>query len=118
MILPILISVSLAPVSYFFCASAPLADAASIANATIGAIAFLLAKTVMTFSLSSTIYWLCRVAALLSESSFHLLAYHFTVLLTRKSPPRQMRRAASLVGLRRDPRRRPRSGTLVGEIVG
>src|SRR3954470_17116028 len=33
MMLPILISVSLAPVSYFFCASAPLADAASTAMA-------------------------------------------------------------------------------------
>ena len=31
--LPILISVSVAPVSYFFCASAPLLDTASIATA-------------------------------------------------------------------------------------
>src|ERR1700760_4176857 len=33
MMLPILISVSVAPVSYFFCASAPLAEAANRANA-------------------------------------------------------------------------------------
>src|SRR3982074_2104507 len=33
MMLPILISVSVAPVSYFFCASAPLADAASTRKA-------------------------------------------------------------------------------------
>src|SRR6266403_879897 len=33
MILPILISVSVAPVSYFFCASAPLADAARTTRA-------------------------------------------------------------------------------------
>jgi hypothetical protein len=33
MMLPILISVSVAPVSYFFCASAPLVDAASTAKA-------------------------------------------------------------------------------------
>jgi hypothetical protein len=97
--LPILISVSLAPVSYFFCASAPLADAANNANAAIEAIAFLLAKTAMTFSLWSTIRWLCWVAAFLTEGSFHLLAYHFTVLLTTKSPPQAMRRAASLVGV-------------------
>jgi len=32
--LPILISVSVAPMSYFFCASAPLLNAASIARAT------------------------------------------------------------------------------------
>ena len=39
--LPILISVSVAPVSYFFCASAPLLDAASTANAAAEAIAIL-----------------------------------------------------------------------------
>jgi hypothetical protein len=33
MMLPILISVSVAPVSYFFCASAPLEDAASTTKA-------------------------------------------------------------------------------------
>src|SRR5665213_1883022 len=33
MMLPILISVSVAPASYFFCASAPLLDAASMMNA-------------------------------------------------------------------------------------
>jgi hypothetical protein len=45
-----LISVSVAPVSYFFCASAPLLDAARKANAA-EAIASLVAKTGITVSL-------------------------------------------------------------------
>ena len=41
--LPILISVSVAPVSYFFCASAPLEDAAIKANAVESTASFLVA---------------------------------------------------------------------------
>jgi hypothetical protein len=48
--LPILISVSVAPVSYFFCASAPLLDAASTANAA-ETIAILFMVTGITVSL-------------------------------------------------------------------
>src|SRR5579864_1625553 len=55
MMLPILISVSVAPVSYFFWASAPLVDPASNANAATEATATLFAKTAMTFSLSFSI---------------------------------------------------------------
>jgi len=43
MMLPILISVSVAPVSYFFCASAPLEDAAIKANAVESTASFLVA---------------------------------------------------------------------------
>src|ERR1700691_6541819 len=50
MMLPIVISVSVAPVSYFFCASAPAVDPARSANAATDAIAILFMKTVMTFS--------------------------------------------------------------------
>jgi hypothetical protein len=46
--LPILISVSVAPVSYFFCASAPLVVAASKTSA-VEAIANLVAITDITF---------------------------------------------------------------------
>src|ERR1700722_17328324 len=49
MMLPILISVSVAPVSYFFCASAPLLDAAASANA--AAMTILLAMAGMSVSL-------------------------------------------------------------------
>jgi hypothetical protein len=52
MMLPILISVSVAPGSYFFCASAPLLNPARSANAATDVIAILFKKTVMTFSLS------------------------------------------------------------------
>src|SRR5271155_3983298 len=55
MMLPILISVSVAPSSYFFCASVPVLDPARSANAATDAIAVLLKKTVMTFSLSSSV---------------------------------------------------------------
>src|SRR5258706_3742619 len=52
MILPILISVSVAPVSYFFCASAPLLDAANTANAAAETIAILLmVNAIMMISL-------------------------------------------------------------------
>src|SRR5579863_8271595 len=53
MMLPILISVSVAPVSYFFCASAPLAEAASTANAAADAMAILFPNTGITVSLCS-----------------------------------------------------------------
>jgi hypothetical protein len=51
MMLPILISVSVAPVSYFFCASAPLLDAASSASAAAETIAILLDVTGINVSL-------------------------------------------------------------------
>src|ERR1700744_1520873 len=99
MILPILISWSVAPVSYFFCASAPLLDAASSARAVTDAIAILFANTVMTFSLWSGIGRLCLWRGLLDRRLFVALisAYHLAGMLTRKSPPHRMRRAASLV---------------------
>src|SRR6202035_3887136 len=53
MMLPILISVSVAPVSYFFCASAPLPDAASTASAVAEATTILLVMTGMIVSLFS-----------------------------------------------------------------
>src|ERR1700761_6584297 len=103
MILPILISVSVAPVSYFFCASAPLLDAASSASAATDAIAILFANTVMTFSLWSGIGRLCRWLGLLDRRLLiaRISAYHLAGMLTRKSPSRRMRRAASLVAGRR-----------------
>src|ERR1700734_3310360 len=55
MMLPILISVSVAPSSYFFCASAPVLDPAKSANAATDTIAVLFRQTVMTFSLSSNV---------------------------------------------------------------
>jgi hypothetical protein len=59
--------VSVAPVSYFFCASAPPVDAANIANAVEA-----IAKRVATKSInvSPSIIADCVVAAFFSESSF------------------------------------------------
>jgi hypothetical protein len=53
MMLPILISVSVAPGSYFFCASALLLEAASTANAAAAAMAILFLMTGMAISLFS-----------------------------------------------------------------
>src|ERR1700722_19763059 len=77
MILPILISVSVAPVSYFFCASAPLLEAASTANAAAEAMAILFVMAGISVSLFSNgmggVSWTAchgrRVMAFLIESS-------------------------------------------------
>ncbi len=97
MMLPILISVSVAPVSYLFCASAPLLDAASTANAA-ETIAILFMVTGITVSLVP-LTLMARVMAFLNEKLLVTLApdYHFAGALTTKSPPRNARRAASLV---------------------
>jgi hypothetical protein len=50
MMLPILISVSLAPLSYFFCASAPLLVAANTANAAEAIASFLVVEDIPGFS--------------------------------------------------------------------
>src|ERR1700743_1032306 len=96
MMLPILISLSVAPVSYFFCASAPVLDPASSANAATAAIAVLLAKTAITFSLWSA-GDACVRHGFLGRKLFSP-EYHFAAFLTRKSPPRRARKADSLVG--------------------
>src|SRR5271169_2800317 len=100
MMLPILISVSVAPVSYFFCASAPLLEAASTVNAATDAIAILFAITGITVSLWSCDWMVCTFPGFLGRKLFVTRPpkYHFTGFLTRKSPPRKLRRAASLVG--------------------
>jgi hypothetical protein len=66
MMLPILISVSVAPVSYFFCAIAPLEDAMPIASA-VEAMANLLSKTGIPVSLCFFDGRVMRVLALLDE---------------------------------------------------
>src|SRR5579871_5877260 len=100
MMLPILISVSVAPSSYFFCASAPVADPARSANAATDAIAILLKKTVMNVLPLVQRLVVVSGTAFLVESSWITLQieYHLGWLVTRKSPPQRVRGAASLVG--------------------
>src|ERR1700691_4893166 len=97
MMLPILISVSVAPVSYFFCASAPLLDAASTASAAAEAIAILFMIAGIAVSLFFQWHGRCVMAFLIESSLNRCLEYHFTGTLTTKSPPRDARRAASLI---------------------
>jgi len=96
--LPILISVSVAPVSYFFCASAPLVDAANKAIA-VEAIANRVAITRITFSPFPLPNDLADdVSGFLTESSFDLgLRYHLAENLTTVSPCGKSAGAASLV---------------------
>src|SRR5450755_597069 len=109
MMFPILISVSVAPVSYYNCASAPLLDAASNANAATEAIATLFVVTGITVSLFPII-WMVRVMVFLIGGSLRsqYSEYHFTGTLTRKSPCGKGPGVASLV-VRGWPVSRPRS---------
>src|SRR5882757_3499161 len=98
MMLPILISVSVAPVSYFFCASAPLADTANKANA-VEAMANGLAITGMT---SLPRFPRCGMMCVMAFLIRKLLVtrrrgYHFTRGVTIKSPCDKAAGAAPLV---------------------
>src|ERR1700674_3863222 len=90
MMLPILISVSVAPVSYFFCVSAPLLDAASTANAA-ETIATLVAVTGITVSLFPV---MACVMAFLIEGSFGDVSVRLPFCRDphNKKPLRQRRR--------------------------
>ena len=93
MMLPILISVSVAPVSYFFCASAPLPDAASSASAVAEATTILFVMTGMIVSLFSIhMDGVCH--GLLDRKLFEprRFEYHFTGCLLRKSASAQGRK--------------------------
>src|SRR6476619_3413357 len=94
MMLPILISVSEAPVSYFFCASAPL-DEAAISAAAAERIASLRVVADIRGSPCDD----CRdVPASLAEA-FGLAAFNtICAIASTKTPPRDARWAAPLVG--------------------
>src|SRR5664279_5424181 len=98
MMLPILISVSVAPGSYFFCASAPLLDAASIISAA-EAIATLLGVTAI-----SNLPWMCVYVHLLLIEILCDAAGLNTIWQqpSRKSPGETGAGAASLVASRAD----------------
>src|SRR6185437_2909391 len=89
MMLPILISVSVAPVSYFFCASAPLLDAASTMSAAEAMASLLLATGI------SGSPWMVglRHALLLMKNSCDAggIEYHLPAAI-KKKPLRQDRR--------------------------
>src|ERR1043165_4627557 len=95
MILPILISVSVAPVSYFFCASAPLDEAASSVAA-----AEKIASLRVVADIRGSPCDDCRdVPASLARKllgSRHSIP--FAPSLQQKRPPRRARGAAALVG--------------------
>src|SRR6267378_3977771 len=95
MMLPILISVSVAPVSYFFRANAPLLDAASNARAAAKAPSRKL-RTDILISLGSR--WMCHL--LFDWSAWRLLGALNTFRLrpATKSPPQRCRGGRSLVG--------------------
>src|ERR1700693_9460 len=99
MMLPILISVSVAPGSYFFCASAPLLDAASSMSAA-EAIASLLGATAIRISNG----WLCVYALLLLIEFLFDVAGLNTIWRqpSTKSPGETCAGAASLVVSRAD----------------
>src|ERR1700712_1254555 len=98
MMLPILISVSVAPVSYFFCASAPLADTANKANA-VEAMANGLAITGMTSLPRISTMWNDVCHGFLDPKALGDLrrGYHFARRPTIKSPCGKAAGAASLV---------------------
>src|SRR6185295_9895772 len=95
MMLPILISVSLAPVSYFFCASAPPDEAANNAAA---------AERIASLRVVADIYGSpcddCRdVPASLARKLFGLAAFNtICAMASTQTPPRDARGDAPLVG--------------------
>src|SRR3954447_949412 len=95
MMLPILISVSVAPVSYFFCASAPLDVAANSATA---------AENIASLRVVADIRGSpcddCRdvPASLARKLSGSRHSIPFAPSLQQKRPPRRAREAAALVG--------------------
>src|SRR4051812_12052191 len=95
MMLPILISVSLAPVSYFFCASAPPAEAANSAAA-----AERIASLRVVADIRGSPCDDCLMSRLLFprklSGSRHSIP--FAQSLQQKRPPRHARGAAPLVG--------------------
>src|ERR1700688_991682 len=101
MILPILISVSVAPVSYFFCASAPL---------------LVTARRAMAAEKAPNRNWIAgmwvslvsveRILFLIGSASWLLAALNtFSRCPSRKNPPRRRRRGLSLVEQGREPLR-------------
>src|SRR5829696_4606745 len=95
MMLPILISVSVAPVSYFFCANAPLLVAASSARAAAKAPSRKLITGIL-ISLGSR--WMCHL--LFVWSAWRLLGgiEYLSVPSSNKKPPRRRRGGRYLVG--------------------
>jgi hypothetical protein len=73
MMLPILISVSVAPVSYFFWASAPLTDALNTASAATGAIMYRLAIKGIAIFLRYGDWDVCMSSAFLDEKLLVIL---------------------------------------------
>src|SRR6185369_2429338 len=97
MMLPILISVSVAPVSYFFCANALLLVAASSARAAARAPS---RKLIMGILISLGSRWMCHL--LFDWSAWRLLVALNTLQPrpATKSPPRRRRGGRYLVGCR------------------
>src|SRR5215470_15236123 len=87
MMLPILISVSLAPVSYFFCASAPLEEAAITASAVESTASLLVTDIYVSLPFCCMPVW-----PVLGRHSFLAgRTYHFNGNTTIKSPPHYKR---------------------------
>src|SRR3954470_16549211 len=96
MMLPILISVSVAPVSYFFCASTPLEDAASTANAAEKIASLLVTTGIPVLPCDEAVH--VRAMAFLERKPFGLAALNtIRPRPSTKSPPRDAREAAALV---------------------
>src|SRR4051795_1638386 len=110
MMLPILISVSLAPVSYFFCASAPL-DEAAISAAAAERIASL--RVVADIRGSPCDDHRDAPASLARKLSGVRHSIPFAQWLQQKRPPRRAQGAAALVGRLT----RPCSPRLRGEVI-
>src|SRR5215216_6046633 len=91
MMLPILISVSLAPVSYFFCANAPLLVAASSARAAATAPS---RKLIMGILISLGSRWMCHL--LFDWSAWRLLGdiEYLSAGSSNKKPPATASREA------------------------
>src|ERR1700759_453125 len=94
MMLPILISVSVAPVSYFFCASAPLVEAANRASAVEA-----MARRVACIKVSPfSKFRMIDVGFLDRKLAFDwALRYHFAAFATTKSPCDKSAGAAALI---------------------
>src|SRR5262245_27770567 len=90
MMLPILISVSLAPVSYFFCASAPLEQAAITANAVESTASFLVTDIYVSLHFCCMPVWRSLSGTLFSGTYLPSWPEHHN-----KKPPAPVARGAA-----------------------
>ena len=96
--LPILISVSVAPTSYFFCASAPLVDAASKARAAEAMVKRVMAKRVANIKFLPVVSMRCVAAFLAKALVTWAESIPFYPCRHNKKPLRQNRRGCFFNG--------------------